>query len=243
MHRSYTKNIDLRQKTFTITDQEEIHHIRDVLRLKSNDTFTCFNGNGEEADVKILEIYKNEIMVETIALRRVESVGPQIILACAIPKKSKFEWIIEKATELGASEIFPLLTQRTEIKLSSQQAEKKQQRYLTVAVNAAKQSKRLTIPTIHEPMTLTSCLKQLPPETAVFIPCLIGERRELREVIQEKKAECYCFLIGPEGDFTNQEVAAAVESGAIPVSLGKTVLKVETAALSVMAFADLLLQS
>ena len=171
---------------------------------------------------------------------------PVIILACAIPEKSKFELIIEKATELGADEIIPLKTKRTEMELKGDRLQRTIARYQDVAVNAAKRFQRPRAPVIHPVTDFTSTLKFFTKETVVFIPSLPGgegeggERRNIFEAFKTVPSPSrVAFLIGPEGDFTPREYGLARSRGCIPVSLGNTVLKVETAALVVVACAQL----
>lgn len=171
---------------------------------------------------------------------------PVIVLACAIPEKSKFELIIEKATELGADEIIPLKTKRAEMELKGDRSRRTIARYQDVAVNAAKRFQRSRVPVIQPIADFASTLKSFTKETAVFIPSLPeggGEGGERRNIFEAFKAvpspSRVAFLIGPEGDFTPQEYDLARAHGCISVSLGKTVLKVETAALVAVACAQL----
>ena len=171
---------------------------------------------------------------------------PVIILACAIPEKSKFELIIEKATELGADEIIPLKTKRTEMELKGDRLQRTIARYQDVAVNAAKRSQRSRVPVIQPITDFALALKSFTKETTVFISSLPegeGEGGERKNILEAFKAvpspSRVAFLIGPEGDFTPREYGLARSRGCIPVSLGNTVLKVETAALVVVACAQL----
>lgn len=239
MHRSFADNQNFDLETVRIADPKEIHHIRDVLRLKCGDHLIIFNGTGEEAEAEILENSRDCITVKLC--RRFElpvSAADEItiVLACAIPKKSKFEWIIEKATELGVSEIQPLKTARTEFKMEPARLTRKEDRYKTIAVNASKQCRRRTIPKVHPVTDLESCLqRESQHSTQLLFPCLSGERRPLHDVLSEPIAPRIMILIGPEGDWTPDEVRMALECQAVPVSLGPTILKVETAAIACLA--------
>ncbi|MBI5024069.1 MAG: RNA methyltransferase [Candidatus Omnitrophica bacterium] len=171
---------------------------------------------------------------------------PVIVLACAIPEKSKFELIIEKAAELGVDEIIPLKTKRTAMGSKGDRSRRTIARYQSVAVNAAKRSRRSRVPIIHPIADLASVLKFFPEETTLFIPSLPegegegGERRNIFEAFKDVPSPSrIVFLIGPEGDFTPHEYGLARARGCIGVSLGKTVLKVETAALVAVACAQL----
>lgn len=241
MHRTYAENLDFSLEEITINDKTEVHHLRDVLRIRPGDTIKIFNGNGEEADGEIITLSKKEAQIKILNRQKVDHTEniPYIILACAIPKKDKFEWIIEKATELGVAEIFPLKTERTEFHVNAERTKKKNERYKTVAINAAKQCQRLTVPKIHPITSFKDIFDQLSDDTKVFIPCLINDRKSLKLALNNITNNKFMFVIGPEGDFTNKEIESAIQHGAIPVSLGETVLKVETAAIVSVAFAQM----
>lgn len=240
MRRFFCPESSLDNPRVLITDPKELHHLRNVLRLKRGDTLTVFNNQGEEATGRIDNIQPAKVTVAIESVRKDIPDLPVIVLACAIPKKSKFESIIEKATELGADEIIPLKTKRTEIGLTGERLARKAVRYQDVAVNAAKQSRRPRVPVIHPVTDFASALQSFSGETTVFIPSLIGERKNILEAFKAVPSPSrVAFLIGPEGDFTPEEYALARERGCVPVSLGKTVLKVETAALVAVACAQL----
>ncbi len=240
MHRFYCPQSNLQNSPVVITDPKELHHLRNVLRLKRSDTLTIFNDQGEEATGRIESIQPAKAMVVVESIRKSKPEFPIIILACAVPKKAKFEWIVEKATELGVDEIIPLKTKRTEMELKGDRLQRKIARYQDVAVNAAKQSQRLRVPVIQLITDLPVVLKSFPKGTTVFIPSLSGERKNIFEAFKAVPSPArVAFLIGPEGDFTPQEYDLARAHGCISVSLGKTVLKVETAALTAVACAQL----
>ncbi len=243
MYRFYTIQQEINQERILIIERDEIHHIKNVLRSKINDIIQIFNSNRQEITGTILSLSENEIMIKKISFKSDPPHTTKIILACAIPKKSKFEMIIEKSTELGIDEIIPIETKRTEIKIKSNQLQKKQNRFQTVAINAAKQSKRLSIPTILPIMKFTKALEYLTESSTVIMPSLTGKTKPLLKTLthlQKKKTTSISFLIGPEGDFTEEEYHQAHEKGAIPVSLGPTVLRVETAAICASSTANLL---
>ena len=244
MHRFISPNADLHTKTITITDIKEIHHLTNVLRLKKGNEIAIFNGRGEEALARIENLNQQSVqIVLTSAIKKSANNKITLILACAIPKKAKFETIIEKCTELGVDRIIPVLTERTEVRLSEERQEKKRKRYETVAVNAAKQCQRSILPIVDLPSRFNDVLKTLTPNTAAFIPCLAGERKNLLNALLLKPEQNnVIFFIGPEGDFTPKELKAALYAGCIPVTLGPNVLKVDTAAISAIAAAKLVLE-
>lgn len=243
MHRTFAQHTDLSLDEIILTDPNEIHHLHKVLRKKEGDAIRIFNGEGMEADGRITHISKKDIQINILSRREIphDSTITHLILACAIPKKEKFEWIIEKATELGVIEIFPIITQRTEFKFNPQHCRKKEERYQTVAINAAKQCQRLIIPKIHPIRRIRDLLDQTDHHTKIILPCLINNRQPIKEVFENAHHEKIMLMIGPEGDFTDQEITFALGRGAIPVSLGNTVLKVETAAISSVAFIKMFL--
>jgi len=239
MPRFYSPQSDFSLKEIIISNKDELHHLYHVLRLKKGSIIEVFDGKGQEVSGIIVMISSRKVKIAIESRKTVEPKIPSIILACAIPKKTKFEMIIEKATELGVDEIIPLKTKRTEMSITGERAEKKMKRYQTVAINAAKQSQRASIPMIHPITEFNKALIYL-KNSDVIIPSLLGKRKNLMEVFdQMKSSERVSFLVGPEGDFTPKEYALAQEAGCRAVTLGETILKVETAAICVLSCANL----
>ena len=217
----------------------QLHHLKNVLRAKQGTRISLLNGTGQEAEGEIISITSKLAEVKILSCVKIESPHPDIILACAIPKKSKFETIIEKATELGVSAIIPLNTKRTEVNLSGDRLKTKIIRYQTIALNAAKQSKRSTIPEIRPIATLEETVEELKNDTIIYIPRLMGATQNILDSFTKNiNPEKIAFLIGPEGDFTEEEYNFAQNNNCIGISLGKTILKVETAALCSVACAN-----
>ena len=246
MHRFFCAQICLDEKTVTISDPQEIRHLKTVLHLKPHQQIQIFDDKGHEAVGTILSIKHDQVEV------RKDYVLPQkilrktkIVLSCAIPKKAKFEFIIEKCTELGVDEIIPLITQRTIVSLSPDQVGKKFLRYQTVILNAVKQSGRANIPSLQPVGRFGEVIQSFEKRKNFngFIPSLCektGKRQNLAEVLSALRCpKEVSFFIGPEGDFTGEEMELAVKAGLVPVSLGSTVLKVDTAAITVVALANL----
>jgi 16S rRNA (uracil1498-N3)-methyltransferase len=240
MHRFFVKNLDLHQSSLIIQDLKEIHHIKNVLRFKKTDLICLFNDQGEEVVASIQDMKANSLIVK---VEKYNTVLPQntifITLACAIPKKAKFETIIEKTTELGVNEIIPLITHRTDVRLSVDRREKKETRYQTIAVNAAKQCGRANMPTIHPVTKFSDFIKstKINQSTLALIPCLPEKNNHINTMLTSHKDKTkFIILIGPEGDFTPKEIQSAQDKGCIPVSLGYNILKVDTAAISTVGF-------
>lgn len=245
MHRFFCPHGNLEQEIISITDSKEIHHLQNVLRLKFKEQIRLFDGRDKEIVGTIVSINSSKVEIrKDYVLPKTQERAIDVVLACAIPKRAKFEFIIEKCTELGVDEIIPLKTDRTEIALKSERLEKKIDRYRTVAINAAKQSGRVQVPRILPITTISEILKNTDPQSLRFIASLSDSRENLFKSFQKinlKDFKRMVFFIGPEGDFTKGEIARALESGCIPISLGSNVLKVDTAALSVVSFASLFL--
>lgn len=238
--RFFVNSSDFKIAILELKDPQEIHHLRNVLRLKVNDVVILFNGQGEEGVGRILSLEKDNIKIHIEKVTSEPRNKPVLILACAVPKKSKFETIIEKCTELGVDEIIPLKTQRTIISFKPEELSRKTSRYQNVAINAAKQSQRKTVPAIHPVTKFNDFLKNIEAGSYAFIPCLKENNPHVFDSFKKITApEKIIFLIGPEGDFTPEEVEEAQKAGCLPVSLGKTVLKVDTAAITVVACANL----
>jgi len=237
MHRFFSPQSDFSQQSIKITDTAELHHLAHVLRLKKGQTVAVFNNTGQEITGTIQRLTPHAAEINILTRRKKEpKPGPHLILACAIPKKAKFETIIEKCTELGVNEIVPLLTQRSEVRPDSVRQKNKNQRYQSVAVNAAKQSGRPTLPVIQPLRKFKQFIRDIPAHSLALIPCLKAQQAVLPKIMTAGRGiKNIVVLIGPEGDFSDLEVALAVEQGCVPVSLGSNVLKVDTAAISLTA--------
>lgn len=204
--------------------------------MKTGQGIQLFNGHGHKAEASIKSISSQNVVIDVEEVTKETRELPLLILACAIPKKGKFETIIEKSTELGIDEIIPLRTKNTEVVFNAERGNTKILRYQKVAVNAAKQSKRTTIPVIHPVTEFKTALDILLNRSVVIIPSLTENRKKLMTTLEQLKTPAVVsLLIGPEGDFTPQEYATAHGAGCLPVSLGKTILKVETAAITAVA--------
>jgi len=241
MYRFYCADADFTKSSITIADTHEIHHIKDVLRFKKGSLVQIFNGRSQEADGTIEQIRENAIVVRVSNVRQKDRSQAKIILACAPPKKGKFEFIIEKCTELGVDEIIPLKTQRTEVIFKADKMAGKLSRFEAVAVNAAKQSKRAKVPHIHPMTSLSQVLQNLDPNGVHLFPSLHNHSKHIVDVLlKADRQKPVTLFIGPEGDFTPDELELAVQHGCVPVSLGDTVLKVETAAIAAVALVKFL---
>lgn len=245
MHRFYCQDSNLKEQNLCLSDPAEIHHLKDVLRLKPGQSVNLFNEKGEEVMATISEILKDRVILkckEVLSHRAAKNI--MVTLACAMPKKAKMESIIEKCTELGVDAIYPMMTQRTEVKIPRDRQTAKLRRYQSVALTAVKQCRRPTLPRIHPFGTLREALGLMDNKTLGLIACLQGERQRLWDILYRVPSYAkIVFYIGPEGDFTDEEMALAQEAGCIPITLGPNVLKVDTAAITVIALCRLFFYS
>lgn len=243
MYRFYCPEADFSKISVVIGDRHEIHHMKDVLRLKKGASIQIFNAKSQQAEAVVEKVTDTAVEVRIKAVQEPSTGGAKIILACAPPKKGKFELIIEKCTELGVDEIIPLKTKRSEVVFPDERQSRKLNRFEAVAANAAKQSKRTKVPIIHPMMSLPQALKQLPSGGLRVFPSLHHHPQHIKDVLLKADGQPVTIFIGPEGDFTPDELDMAVEAGCVPVSLGDTVLKVETAAIAAVALVKFLCRS
>jgi len=206
---------------------DEARHLSQVLRMKAGEVVTVFDGDGRRAPAEILGVSR-----ERVALRLGEPVvspppRPVITLAQAIPKGKNMDFIVQKAVELGVSAIHPLVTRHTVVQPGGGKAEK----WRRVALEACKQCGQDHLPAIAEPVSFDRWLAESRPGLTL-IASLAPGARPFREVLAAHPVPpAVTILIGPEGDFSEAETAAALAAGCLPVTLGGIVLRVETAAL------------
>jgi 16S rRNA (uracil1498-N3)-methyltransferase len=224
----------------SILDKSQVHHIKDVLRLKVKDNLMIFDDRGNEYNC-IIEKITNEVTlgIKGESLLSSKKEGIKITLACAIPKKSKMDDIIDKLTQLGVDRIIPLETERVVVKLNKNKKEARLLRWQKIALSAAQQSQRNTSPVIEPIKNIKEVLIKSENYDLKLIPTLTGKRKILKEVFTQIKPKNILVLIGPEGDFANGEIKLALENGFIPVTLGDTVLRVDTAAVAIVSYIKL----
>ena len=212
---------------------EDQHHLVKVLRKKPGDRIAVLNGKGEEYDVEIKEI-NSEFVVGQILGTTCKSSEPKvkITLVQSLPKSDKFDWIIQKNTELGVSRFIPVISERSTIKLDQATAIKKVERWRKIIQTAAEQSGRGITPELTAVWSWKQLLAEL-PKTLVVIPWEGEQESSLKLILksQPDPAPEVTVLIGPEGGFSLKEIAAAKEQGAQPVTLGPRIFRTETAGL------------
>ena len=209
----------------------QAHQIRNVLRLRAGSAILVLDNSGAEYEVVLRQVDKQQVVGEAIAKRpSPNEPAVHLTLYQALMKRDKFEWVLQKGTEIGVSRFVPLVTQRSLVQVVDIKAGK-QARWHKILTEAAEQSRRGCIPELHPPQTLGQALADHPPQ-----PGLIAWEEEdsltLREALSGAERPSHISLfIGPEGGFAAEEVAAAEAAGIKAITLGKRTLRAETAAL------------
>ena len=221
----------------------DVNHIKNVLRMKESDEIKLSTGDGLLYTATISEILPDRIVCRIIDCEGGKSELPaKIVLFQGLPKKDKMELIIQKAVELGVSEIVPVMMKRTIVKLEDNKKEqKKLERWRTISLTAAKQSGRAIVPEVSDFITFNEAVKQAKGLEYNLIPYEnekgMDKARELIKELKNKKS--IGIFIGPEGGIAEDELELAINAGAKPISLGNRILRTETAGLalvSVIAF-------
>lgn len=208
-------------------------HIGRSLRMKLGDGITlCFNGT--DYDAKILSISDSRVVCEIISSEPSQTEADiKLTLFQAMPKSDKMELIVQKAVELGAAEIVPVLTERCVSRPDEKSLEKKRQRWQKIALEAAKQSGRGTIPTIGEALSFKGCIERMKLSDRSFMCYEKGGESLSAEILSGAKS--IGLLIGSEGGFEQREADFAAENGIILTGLGKRILRCETAPIAAIS--------
>lgn len=228
------------EKELIALSPEESHHLARVLRVGTGQEVTLFDGRGTRASAVITDVTKKAVTVRIVSRETVPPPPVEITLIQALPKPDRFETVLQKATELGVRRIRPVISEHTVNR--SRDPEKQMDRWQTIIRNAAQQCGTSWLPDFSSPEKIGSVFPSLGDFDVVFIGSLYPEAKPLRKVFQElnkPEIKTAALLVGPEGDFTEDEVRAAVTAGATPVTFGRQILRTETAAifgLSVLAY-------
>ena len=237
MHRFYLSPNDWPSATLT---GSEAHHARSVLRLGPGARVTLFDGQGREGTAEISALDSAAVHVRIVHESITPPLRARLTLAQAIPKGKNMDLIVQKAVEIGAAEIFPLLSARTVVQLDPESAAQKQAKWQTVALEAAKQCGQNWLPHVHLPQSPDDFFAGT--DATSYDLRLIGSlqpgAQHLKKILTDH-AEAHAgarpdrvlMLIGPEGDFTPAEIALARSQGCAPLTLGPIILRVETAAI------------
>jgi 16S rRNA (uracil1498-N3)-methyltransferase len=202
-------------------DEDTSKHIISVLRMQKGESLLLTDGRGNKAATQIIDDNRKRCVVQVMSMEIDEERKPSICIAISITKNAaRFEWFLEKATEIGINEIVPLLCERTE------KEKFRYDRMKGILVSAMLQSQQTWLPHLHQPTSFDDVIKQAAQEKKFIAHCLPEKKQQLSSSTNRQSS---IILIGPEGDFTQNEIDAALGKNFIPVALGETRLRTETA--------------
>jgi 16S rRNA (uracil1498-N3)-methyltransferase len=231
--------IDVPGKTVTIVGSD-VNHIRNVLRMKVGEELNISNGrDGKEYRCAVTSCEEDKILCELRFIKEDNVELPaRVYLFQGLPKADKMELIVQKAVELGACEIIPVAMKRCVVKLDDKKAAAKVARWQGIAEAAAKQSKRGIIPKVCGIVTFSEALKRAAEMDVKLLPYELAEGmdRTREQIGALKPGQTIAVFIGPEGGFDEGEVRLAAETGAEPITLGKRILRTETAGMTVLSW-------
>lgn len=232
---------DIRGQEAIIHDRGEIRHIGKVLRLRAGDEVVLFDGEGEEYHAAITSLSPREISLTLLQKpSQVSTESPlKIILGLGLLKSTKFDWLIQKATELGVSEVVPFYSLRVVPRWEESRSRSRQLRWEKVASEAARQCGRTMVPRVHSPRSFSEALDmRFENTTRVFL--WEKERTgSLKDALVHPASRIYA-LVGPEGGFSEPEALQAQEAGFRPIGLGPRILRAETAGIAIASLLQFL---
>lgn len=216
----------------------DVNHIKNVLRMKIGEQLEINDGNNLKYLGHIEEFQDDVIRIQIE--ERLESdteLPSKIYLFQGLPKADKMELVVQKAVELGATQVVPVETKRAVVKLDSKKKDKKVERWNSIAVSAAKQAARGIVPSVANVMSFKEAVDYAKTMDVMIIPYELAEGMNATKAFIEsiKPGQSIAIFIGPEGGFAKEEVELAMESGAQPITLGKRILRTETAGLTTLS--------
>lgn len=235
MHRFYLPPEQCTGPTLFLTSREA-HHAQRVLRMRRGDTATVLDGAGHEFLCRMEDSDRDKVKLAVVEKRDHRPLPCQVTLLQAMPKGKIIETIIQKATELGVARIVPLLSERVAIRLDSKDAAQKADKLQLVAIEAIKQCGAAWLPKVESPISLAGFLARRERFELPLVASLQSGNRSPKEHFQDfrtrhgRNPASAGVWVGPEGDFTKGEVDSIIANGALPITLGPLVLRVETAA-------------
>jgi len=239
MYQFFVSPEQISDKSVIITGAD-VNHIKNVLRMKPGEEIAVSNGvDNKEYRCAIENLSDDSIQCTLLFVKEDGLELPaKVYLFQGLPKADKMELIIQKAVELGVYEIIPVETKRAVVKLDAKKATSKVTRWNAIAEAAAKQSKRRVIPQVTGPMTFKQAVQYANELDVKLIPYELSEgMAETKRLIESvEPGQDVAIFIGPEGGFAEEEIALAQEKGILPITLGKRILRTETAGFTVLAW-------
>lgn len=222
----------------TVTLERELaHYLREVLRLGPGDALQVFDGAGRVREARVAKSAPGAVVLVLGEAREAAPPLADVALVQGIGKGEKMDWVVQKATELGAARILPAACERSVVRLDARRAADRAARWRRIALEAARQCGRADVPAVEEILPFAEAVAALAARDGLKLCCDEAERRRgLREVLAAAGgARRFAVAVGPEGGLSRAEVEAAARAGFAPVTLGPRVLRTETAALAVLA--------
>ncbi len=216
----------------------DVNHMKNVLRMRPGEEVMVSDGNNRQYRCRVEDYPEGEAVLAILEAGLVDTELPsRIYLFQGLPKQEKMELIVQKAVELGVCQVIPVQTRRCVVKLDAKKAAKKVQRWQQIAESAAKQAGRGYIPAVSEVMTFQEALAFSEALDIRLIPYELADGMEgTRKILDGiRPGQSVGIFIGPEGGFEKEEVGRAVEAGALPITLGKRILRTETAGIAVLS--------
>ncbi len=216
----------------------DVNHMKNVLRMRPGEEVMVSDGNNRQYRCRVEDYPEGEAVLAILEAGLVDTELPsRIYLFQGLPKQEKMELIVQKAVELGVCQVIPVQTRRCVVKLDAKKAAKKVQRWQQIAESAAKQAGRGYIPVVSEVMTFQEALAFSETLDIRLIPYELADGMDgTRKILDGiRPGQSVGIFIGPEGGFEKEEVGRAVEAGAMPITLGKRILRTETAGIAVLS--------
>lgn len=237
MSRFFTEPSNIDDKFITLTDRNDIHHLTKVLRLRTGDEIDVSDGSQWEYRAEITELTEDTVILQILDKQKfAREPEIQVTLFQGVPKAGKMETIIQKSVELGVYSIVPVFMDRTVV-VEKGNFDKKLQRWQKVADEAVKQCKRGIIPQIQENVKSQEMMGMLKDFDLALFPYENEENYTIKDCLRglEGKPKTLAIIIGPEGGFSEKEAKAIEAAGGKTVTLGKTILRTETAGIAALA--------
>jgi 16S rRNA (uracil1498-N3)-methyltransferase len=217
-------------------EETAAHHLSKVLRMQAGRELVLFNGNGGEFAATIHEVSKKNVIALVAEHSSENRESPlQLELAIGISRGERFEWVLQKATELGVTRITPLVTERTEVKTNGDRQEKMLDRWQHIIVSACEQCQRNLLPELAAPVHLNDYLPQVNSDLRFVL-----HHRDSKTLPTEQKPQSISLLIGPEGGLSKDEIALAQQHNFNALTLGPRVLRTETAPIAAISLVQYL---